>query len=106
MSTGRTFRGAVFYTEDDARGAAERLERRGFTADVARERFAGEDDDEDHPWAVHTDAPAVMLELLVEEFDGWLEPDVPSQPPTPLALPTGPRRLKREPSAPQPRIDP
>jgi hypothetical protein len=47
-----------------------------------------------------------MLELLVEELDGWLEPDISSQPATPLALPTGPRRLKQETSAPPPRIDP
>ena len=96
----------LFFDEGHARVAVRRLLDRGFAATWERERFAGEDDDEDHPWAVNTDAPAVMLELLVEEFDGWLEPDVPSQPPAPLVLPTGPRRLKQEPSAPQPRIDP
>ena len=41
---------AVLYEEDDARAVAARLRASGFEASVARERFAGEDDDEDHPW--------------------------------------------------------
>ena len=40
---------------------------------MVRERLAGEDDDEDHPWAVLTDAPALVLELLVDQYDGWLD---------------------------------
>ena len=39
---------AVFYEEDDARAVAARLVHDGFEATVARERLAGEDDDEDH----------------------------------------------------------
>ena len=95
----------VFFDEDDARGVAARLVRDGFDARVVRERFAGEDDDEDQPWAVLTDAPAVMLEILVEERDGWLEDDEPGDPRhgrgpssrAPLALPTQPRRSRRGP---------
>jgi hypothetical protein len=85
----------IFFEEDDARAVVTRLARDGFTASVERERFAGEDDDEDHPWAVLTDAPPVLLELLVEEHDGWLEEE-----PTawtlraPVDLPTAPRRKK------------
>ena len=52
-----------------------RLRADGYDAAVAREPFAGEDDDEDHPWAVSSDAPEVTVELLVEEYDGWLEHD-------------------------------
>ncbi len=48
---------ATLYEEDHARLVAERLRAGGFDATVARERFAGEDDDEDHPWTVLTDAP-------------------------------------------------
>jgi hypothetical protein len=35
------------------------------------------------------------VELLVEEYDGWL--DVPEEPPAlpPLDLPTAPRKIKR-----------
>jgi hypothetical protein len=87
----------VFFDEDHARAAVARLARDGFDASCARQQFAGEDDDEDHPWVVATDAPVVMLELLVEQYDGWLEPDAPPAPTTPLVLPTAPRRVRREP---------
>jgi hypothetical protein len=92
---------AIFFDEDDARAVVARLRGDGFEADVERERLAGEDDDEDHPWAVLSDAPAFMLELLVDAHDGWLdEEDTGPQrehgdPPAPLHLPTAPRRIKR-----------
>jgi hypothetical protein len=85
----------VFFDEEHARAAVARLVRDGYEATCRREHFAGEDDDEDHPWAVVTDAPEVALELLVEEYDGWLEPDEPPPPATPLVLPDAPRRTKR-----------
>jgi hypothetical protein len=86
----------IFFDENHARAVLARLVRDGFDASCAREPFAGEDDDEDHPWVVSSDAPATMLELLVEEYDGWLEPDEPPPPATPLQLPLAPKRLKRE----------
>jgi hypothetical protein len=88
----------IFFDEDDARAAALVLTRGGFEATVVRERLAGEDDDEDHPWAVVTDAPAIQLEMLVETYDGWLDEDDPSESPRqpPLPLPDQPRRIKRE----------
>jgi hypothetical protein len=86
----------VFFDEDHARTVVGRLLRDGFDATCRREAFAGEDDDEDHPWVVESDAPVVMLELLVEEYDGWLEPDEAPPPATPLVLPDAPRRVKRE----------
>ena len=90
----------IFFEEADARAVAGRLRADGFDATVTRERLAGEDDDEDHPWAVGSDAPVPLLELLVEEHDGWLdvEPDAagsPVPPRAPLDLPSGPRRIKR-----------
>ena len=88
---------AVLYEEDDARAVAARLRAGGFEASVARERFAGEDDDEDHPWTVLTDAPVFMVEVVVEEHDGWVEDapaDTPPAPAAPLDLPDGPRRVK------------
>ena len=88
----------IFFDEADARGAALALVRGGFTATVLRERLAGEDDDEDHPWAVLTDAPELVLELLVEEFDGWLDAggldELDHRPAAPLDLPTEPRKIK------------
>lgn len=87
---------AIFFDEGAARAVVARLRADGFEAWVERERLAGEDDDEDHPWAVTSDAPAFMLEVLVDAYDGWLDevaPEPPAQPP--LDLPTAPRRVKR-----------
>jgi hypothetical protein len=93
---------AIFFDEDDARAVVARLRADGFEADVARERLAGEDDDEDHPWAVLSDAPAFMLEVLVDTHDGWLDEDdgpgparEQGAPSAPLHLPTAPKRIKR-----------
>ena len=85
----------IFFDEDDARAVAAQLTRDGWEVGVGRERYQGEDDDEDHPWAVVTDAPELVLDLLVDEYDGWL--DVPERwvARPPLDLPTQPRRLKR-----------
>jgi hypothetical protein len=84
----------IFFDEDDARAAVARLVSGGYDARAERERLAGEDDDEGHPWAVLTDAPELVLELLVDEYDGWLDAgdDAPAVPP--LDLPTGPRKIK------------
>ncbi len=85
----------VFHEEDDAVAVVARLRGGGFEAEAARERFAGEDDDEDHPWAVASDAPEFVLEVLAEEYDGWVDHDAPAPPPAPpLDLPTAPRRVK------------
>ena len=91
---------AIFFEEDDARAVVARLRADGFEARAERERLAGEDDDEDHPWAVVSDAPAFMLEVLVDTHDGWLdseddEAEEHSGPVEPLHLPTAPKRIKR-----------
>ena len=96
----------IFFDEDDARAVEARLRNDGFEATLVRERLAGEDDDEDHPWAILTDAPSIVLELLVDEYDGWLdEEDLDNLDhrgtadqrgtPEPLDLPTAPTRIKR-----------
>ena len=84
----------IFFDADDARTVLNRLVRDGFDATMERDRLAGEDDDEDHPWAIRTDAPQIVLELLVDEYDGWLDEEQEA-PAAPLDLPTGPRRIKR-----------
>ncbi|WP_162599857.1 hypothetical protein [Nocardioides solisilvae] len=91
---------AIFYDEDDARAVLARLERDGWSATLERERLAGEDDDEDHPWALLSDAPVPVLEMLVEEHDGWLDEEAGDgggavAPPAAPPLPDGPRRVKR-----------
>lgn len=87
----------IFFDEDEARAAAARLRADGYDATVVRERLAGEDDDEGHPWAVLTDAPDTMLELLVEAYDGWLDAGEGTTAHPPLDLPTEPRRHHRDP---------
>lgn len=84
----------LFAAEDRARASAERLLRGGFEASLQRQPFAGEDDDEDHAWALVTDAPDPMVELLAEEYEGWVEHDLPpaAHPHRPLDLPLAPRR--------------
>lgn len=97
---------AIFFDEEDARSVASRLESEGWWTRVQRERFQGEDDDEDQPWAVATDAPPLLVEMLVDEYDGWLHraTDPPAAPPAGPPelpelpeLPTGPKRIKRPP---------
>ena len=91
---------AMFYDRADAGGAALWLEEEGYVAEIWRDPLAGEDDDEDHPWAVDTSAPLEVVEALVERYDGWLDeapgPEWPGQdrPPEGLDLPDGPRRIK------------
>ena len=86
----------IFFDEGDAAAVVARLVAAGYTARAERERLAGEDDDEDHPWAVLSDAPAFMLEVLVDAHDGWLdEGEEQSDPLPPLHLPTAPTRIKR-----------
>ena len=86
---------AIFFEEGDARQVVRRLVAGGFEATAERERLSGEDDDDGHPWAVVTDAPEFMVELMVDEYDGWLDTqtDAPSLPP--LVLPTAPKRIKK-----------
>lgn len=89
----------IFFDEGDAAEVQRRLRADGFTGELSRIRYAGEDDDEDHPWAVETDAPAFALELLIDRFDGWLDEEpAPAPPPRPPSdLPDGPRRHHRPP---------
>ncbi len=90
----------IFFSEAAARDVERQLIADGFLVTVSREPFAGEDDDEDHPWAVTTDAPGIVLEILVDQHDGWLDdeeaaPATPAAPPSPAPLPDAPKRLHR-----------
>ena len=93
--TGRTR--AVFGDEAIARTVAAKLAEKGFDVDLRREPFAGEDDDEAHAWALSTDAPVIMLELLAEEYDGWVDFDEDTTTTMePLDLPGMPQRRHRD----------
>ena len=93
-------RGIVF-DEDAARDIERRLRADGYAVTVSREPLAGEDDDEDHPWAIQTDAPVAALDLLLDAHDGWLDDDpsdslATGRPVTPVELPDAPRRRHRQ----------
>ena len=95
---GGSTRRIIVFDEDDARAVEQRLRSDGFDAEVVRERLQGEDDDEDHPWAVVTDAPTLVADVLADEFDGWLDEEAEQPAPragSPLDLPTAPRRIKK-----------
>lgn len=86
----------IFFDEDAARDVERQLLADGFEVTLGKEPYAGEDDDEDHPWAVVTDAPAIVLEILVDQHDGWLDDGVVEAPAVePPPLPAAPKRLHR-----------
>ncbi len=95
----------IFFDEDDAREVERLLSNDGYEVALSRVRYAGEDDDEGHPWAVSSDAPAIVLEVLVDRFDGWLDEDPdpawapPSTPAVPLDLPGAPKRHHHPPGS-------
>jgi hypothetical protein len=87
---------AYFWDREDADAVAEAL-----GGEVRRERFHGEDDDEDHPWIVLLPTPTdpAALETLLHTHDGWLDsPTTEPPPPAPPPLPNQPRRLKHTPT--------
>ncbi|MFK4089262.1 hypothetical protein ACI2LF_34435 [Kribbella sp. NPDC020789] len=83
---------AYFWEQEDAESVAARL-----GGAVRRGRFHGEDDDEDHPWvAVLRDVDRDVLDLLLAEYDGWLEtPDEQPAVVAPPPLPSAPKRFKK-----------
>jgi hypothetical protein len=92
----------IFFEEETAREVERLLSNDGYDVALGRVAYAGEDDDEDHPWAVSSDAPDFVLEVLVDRYDGWLDADDDEKPsPPPLDLPAAPRRRHRP--APRPR---
>ena len=79
----------VFPAKDVAEEVAAELSDEGFTeVRIVREALAGEDDVEDHEWAVYVREENVVdesrpvaqglrdrFEALVEERGGWYDPD-------------------------------
>jgi hypothetical protein len=91
----------IFFSEDEARTVERLLAGDGYDVALSRVRYAGEDDDEDHPWAVSTDPPALLHEQHVDRYEGWLDDDDDAKPsPAPLELPATPKRLHAPPEDP------
>ncbi|QNE17509.1 hypothetical protein F1D05_05810 [Kribbella qitaiheensis] len=83
---------AYFFERDDAEQVAAAL-----NGELRRGHFQGEDDDEDHPWTVllPTTTDLAVLDDLLTQHEGWLEPEAADQPQVaPPELPTAPKRLK------------
>ncbi|MFB6726717.1 hypothetical protein ACFCV3_41490 [Kribbella sp. NPDC056345] len=87
---------AYFWEQEDASSVAAQLD-----GVVRRERFHGEDDDEDHPWVVVLGAGVdrSALDALLAAHDGWLEDawlEAASEGPvaSPPPLPSEPQRFK------------
>ena len=84
---------AYFWERDDAAAVAGRL-----GGEVRRERFHGEDDDEDHPWVVVLGkVDRAELDALLSEYNGWLVEEADIAPAAPPPLPDGPKRFKKGP---------
>lgn len=86
-----------FDERDDADELVKALEAEGYTVTTRREGFAGEDDAEDHAWAVVVEPFDERVVDMVDVYGGWLPGDerLPEDAPAP-DLPDGPKRLKRE----------
>jgi 8-oxo-dGTP diphosphatase len=68
---------------------------------VVRDRFAGEDDDEDVAWVVEAPSSARQrLDSLAVQHHGWLLPDVATPAVQPPDLPDAPVRARRSGRAP------
>jgi hypothetical protein len=71
----------VLPDRDDAEQLADALEAEGLTeVRVVREALAGEDDSDDHEWAVYVRTPddpayAARFMQLAAAHDGWYDPD-------------------------------
>ena len=81
MSTGPGVEHLIVLPErDDAEQLAEELDAEGLPeVRVVREALAGEDDSEDHEWAVYVRTPddpayAARFMSLAAERDGWYDP--------------------------------
>lgn len=89
------------HEETDAAELAQALTLGGYAAELSRERFAGDDDDEDVQHVVTTDAPAPEVDDLLGDTDAYVEATDPmsgtvTEVQTPPDLPDGPRHLKRD----------
>jgi hypothetical protein len=101
---------AYFFEREDAEEVACRLAADDLT--VRREKFHGEDDDEDHPWTVvlPPDIDLALAEELITMYDGWLaghesgsteaDAETSCAPlPNVAPLPDAPRRFKNPPKS-------
>ncbi|WP_229051680.1 hypothetical protein [Aeromicrobium sp. Leaf350] len=88
----------IYFDEaDDAAELVKALTAEGYAADLRREPFAGEDDAEDHAWALTVSPFDERVVEMVDVYGGWMPGDerLPAEGTGP-ALPDGPKRRGRE----------
>ncbi len=80
-----------FDTDDDAAELVRALEAEGYSWDLRREAFAGEDDADDHAWLLVVEPFDDRVVEMVDVYGGWMAGD---ERPTsdPPGLPEEPRR--------------
>ena len=82
-----------FDTDGDAVELMTALEAEGYTTNLQREAFAGEDDGEDHAWVLEVEPFDDRVIEMVDVYGGWMPGDE-QLPADPLDLPGEPKRLK------------
>ncbi|MCK5891740.1 hypothetical protein [Aeromicrobium sp.] len=89
----------IFFDEaDDATELVKALQSEGYTTDLRREAFAGDDDAEDRAWVLVVTPFDDRVVEMVDVYGGWMPGDerLPGEPVEGPPLPDAPKRLKRE----------
>ena len=88
--------GVHFDDADDGAQLVAALTEQGYATSWSRDGFAGEDDSDDRAWLLHVEPFDAGVVALVDVHGGWLPGAPHDAAPSPVALPTGPKRLKRD----------
>jgi hypothetical protein len=85
-----------FDSDDDAVELITALETEGYTTNLHREAFAGEDDSADHAWVLTVEPFDDRVIEMVDVYGGWMPGDeqLPAEPLDLPDLPGEPKRLK------------
>ncbi|KQY58590.1 hypothetical protein ASD11_02730 [Aeromicrobium sp. Root495] len=80
-----------FDTDDDAAEIVKALQSEGYSTELRRESFAGEDDSEDRAWLLLVDPFDERVIEMVDVYGGWMPGDE-RLPDRPADLPDSPLR--------------
>lgn len=80
-----------FDTDDDATEIVKALQSEGYSTELRRESFAGEDDSEDRAWLLLVEPFDARVIEMVDVYGGWMPGDE-RLPERPADLPDTPLR--------------